>query len=632
LISRSVVAVRLRAPTLAKDLDELLVTLAEHDKRLRAAGGAGKVLRERGVQTVDVIEMDLDAMLAGQTIDPHGLDPIVGKALGAILGLKAREKKLGSAVAISLDRVSTPSSLGSLLDDLIDGSADGVAEHKTPGRQVTGPLKGLGADELASISAQAFGKIGQGNKSPEALAEAAQVLSSALVRLKPEARFKLLQQVAQSDADDAATAALGRAMPNTVLMSALAQVVMGGERDSRLAVAIGGLLERMRPIERERQKIIDDLDETARRAGRPLDGLFLQELNESSTKKAFGGLDLPFRQTRDLLVQAARERRTARGQPEIVDKTFATLRPDHTLQRRTRLLTQVLEIEKMVMPATLSAVQEILRLPAQDPGLTDVGGPLILGLWRRAIQDGPSSPASRLLADVMASPTGPDWCIGLLRQLRGQRGADAGTLLAELIKSVVAVHQGESFRRRLQEALHDLDSGVLRMLERRIAELSPGGVATLIARSAKDSAVAPLALASAAMRANDLEVREAALRALALAPGEQVLAFLRRASGLDGDEAAIGALAAQKLSPTDLFTLKKTAIEALGLSHAPEAVPVLVEHLHRIKLIGGGEFDKLRSFAARALVINNTPAARAAIDDGRRSRHAAVRAACGVGP
>ncbi len=199
------------------------------------------------------------------------------------------------------------------------------------------------------------------------------------------------------------------------------------------------------------------------------------------------------------------------------------------------------------------------------------------------------------------------------------------------MKSVVAIHQGESFRRRLADALHELDRTVLRILERRIAELSPGGIATLIGRAGRDGDAAPLALVNMALRASAHESKEAALRALAQVPSTAVIEFLRKASGLDGDEVATAALSAQKLNPAALFSLKKTAVEALGISHAAAAVPILQEHLTRVRVLGGGEFDKIRPVAARALTINNTIEARQALDAGRRSRHAAVRAACGGG-
>jgi hypothetical protein len=213
---------------------------------------------ERSARGIDVFEMDLDQLLSGAPIDRGALDPLVAKALTEVLALKARANRRGSAIAVTLERVTTPTSLGSMLDELIDGAAPGVSA--TSSRSAVSataaagaprsPLQGLSADELADIGGEAFAKCAAGAaNSPEALAEAARVLSKALVRLSPDARFKLLTKIAKGPDGD--VAAVGQQVQNPLLMSAIAQVVMGGERDSKLAHSIGSLLERMRPIERD---------------------------------------------------------------------------------------------------------------------------------------------------------------------------------------------------------------------------------------------------------------------------------------------------------------------------------------------------------------------------------------------
>jgi hypothetical protein len=118
LVSRSVVAVRLRAPINGRDVDELLAALAETDHRVRAAGGIAQMLRGRGVQTIDVVEMDLEALLAGEPLNAAGMEPMVGEALVALLGAKQAERRVGSVVSISLERVTSVGSLGSVLDEL----------------------------------------------------------------------------------------------------------------------------------------------------------------------------------------------------------------------------------------------------------------------------------------------------------------------------------------------------------------------------------------------------------------------------------------------------------------------------------------------------------------------------------
>ena len=88
-------------------------------------------------------------------------------------------------------------------------------------------------------------------------------------------------------------------------------------------------------------------------------------------------------------------------------------------------------------------------------------------------------------------------------------------------------------------------------------------------------------------------------------------------------------LFAQKETSLNLLRLQRAAIEALGATRVAAAVTTLHELLTRTRLVGGVEFDRLRGFAARALAVNNTREARAALDDAKRSKNRAVRLASG---
>lgn len=633
MLSKSVVGVRLSSPMSTEGLRELVGVLAEADKRVRASGGMTKVLKERGVRDVLVVEMDLDTLLNGEAIDPAGLEPIIARALTDVLELKARDNRRGTAVTFTLERVTSPSSLGSLLDEMIDGAAPGVAEGPpgpAKGNTALSPLAGASADDLAELCGEAYAKVTSGkSQSPEALTEAAKVLSAALVRLSPEARFKLLQKIASQDKDGKAAEALGRETPNAVLLSAITQVVMGNERDSKLANAVGGLLERLRPVERERQKLLDQLEDAAQKNGRPLDGMFLQQLNEHSQKKMFGALDLPFRETRDALVQAARIRQSTRGQPEIVLRTFSSLREEDRVARTARLLSALLHQERTVVPATLALVRTALMNAAADSRLGGAASAIMLALWNRALRDGPTSTAAQQLAEIAASPVGANLCIALLAQLRTVRGADTALLLIDFVRAVTAVHTSDSFKKELVEALHALDGTLLRALERHVADFSPAGIQVLIVRAGRDSAPAALALAQSAVRSTSVESKEAALRTLVFLPIAQVVVFLRKASGLDGDDPAAQALSIQK-EPEQLFRLQKAAIETLGNTRSPTAVPVLTEMLTRTRIIGTQDPERYRPIAGRALAVNNTREAREALDEGKRSKQRTVRLASGA--
>lgn len=629
LIQKSVVGLRLRAPTSGRDIFELFTLIGESDRRIRVAGGVTKMYTERGARSIDVFEMDLDALLSGAPFDRGALDPLIAKALTEVLALKARSNRRGAAVAMTLERVSTPLSLGSLLDELIDGAAPGVAADAPKiGRSPSSALAGLSADELADIGGDAFEKCArEQTNSPEALAEAAKVLSSALVRLSPEARFRLLAKIAGGGQDGAA--AVGREVTNPILMSAVMQVVMGGERDSKLATAIGGLLERMRPLEKDRQKFLEELDAGAKAQGRPLENMFALELNEMSQKTTFGALELPLRETRAALVEMAKLRQ--RGpQPDVVLKTFASLREEDRLERTARLLCTLLEEERVIVPATLTTVRSILATPPTDPTMAETGGAVISALWWRAMRDGPNSAAAQHLAEVARSPSGADWCIALLIELRGQRGPDLAALLVELLRMVATVHQTESFRRRLVDALHALDPAVIRQIERRVADLPTTASQAVILRAGRDGKSVALALGQLALRSPNAEVKEGVLRALALVADEAIILFLRRCAGGESDADCIQVLSAQKEDANGLFRLQRTAIEALGATKSADAVPALEELLLRTRLVGGGDLDRLRPFVGRALSINASREARLVLDNGRRHKSKPVRLACGA--
>ena len=638
LIQKSVVGLRVRARTPTKDLADLFGLLGESDRRVRAAGGVTKMYLERSARGIDVFEMDLDQLLSGAPIDRGALDPLVAKALTEVLALKARANRRGSAIAVTLERVTTPTSLGSMLDELIDGAAPGVSATSSKSTMSAAaaaaagaprsPLQGLSADELADIGGEAFAKCAAGAaNSPEALAEAARVLSKALVRLSPDARFKLLTKIAKGPDGD--VAAVGQQVQNPLLMSAIAQVVMGGERDSKLAHSIGSLLERMRPIERDRQKFIAELEQTARSAGKPLDSFFLEQLNETSQPTSVGALDLPIRETRTALIEVARLRQRGH-QPDVVLRTFASLKEEDRLERSARLLCAFLGEERVVVPATLTTLRGVLSTPPTDPTMADTGGAVISALWWRAVRDGPGSPASLQLAEVARSSTGADWCIALLIELRGHRGPELGDALTDLVRAVASIHQNETFRRRLTEGLNGLSVGVLRQMERRTATLPATAVQAFVLRAAIDSPTAALALAQSALRAPSVDVKEATVRVLGQCADGATIAFLRTAAGADGDVPSIAALLATKEDKAALFRLQRTAIEALGATRGAAAVVVLKEFLHRTRLVGGADLDRMRPFVAWVFTSNGTREARAVVEDGRSSKSRSVRLACGA--
>lgn len=629
LVSRSVVGLTLRAPLLPRDVDLFLGCLAETATRLRAAGGVGRVLAERGVHSLAVTEIDFDKLLAGEKVDHGGVHPLIARAMKEALVLKGGVNPRGAAIQLAVDEVSTPDTLGSLLDELIDGAAPGVAEQPGPGTGGATPsaLSGMSARELAEACTKGYKKLATGAAGdPQALAEAANVLSAALVRLSPQARFRMLQQIAEQT-DAQASGAVGRAVPNPLLLSAISQVVMGGGRDSKLAAAIGNLLERLRPLEQDRQKFIEELDQHTSERGRPLERLFLQDIGEMSNMSTLGSLSLPFRETRPGLVQAARLRMASQRQPDLVARTFSSLRPENRRERLVRLYCAVLSGRQALGNDMLAAIRGMFATSAVDPVVITSSSELVRALWDRAIGDGPSSPAAGLLCEVVASETGPDWCIALLRQLGGRPGHDLAMLLFETLKAAVAAHPAESFLKRLTDALDEIDPTVMRAIDRRIAELPPAGVYVLLCRTGRQAPSAALSLARVALRDTPVPVRQTVLRALGQFPNPAMLDFLSKAAGLHGEPMARTALHAQVMPADALAALQAVATEALGVSRSPEAVPFLVALLN---LWGEAPGHPGCRLAARALEINNSAEAHLALSAGRRSRLRQVRLACGA--
>jgi hypothetical protein len=383
----------------------------------------------------------------------------------------------------------------------------------------------------------------------------------------------------------------------------------------------------LRPLEADRQKFIEELDEHASQRGRPLERLFLQDIGEMSNMSTLGSLSLPFRETRPGLVQAARLRMASQRQPELVVKTFSSLRPENRRERLVRLYCAVLLGRQALGADMLAAIRQMFATSAVDPTVISSSSELIRALWDRAILDGPQSQAAGLLKDVVGSDTGPDWCIALLRQLGHRPGADLAMLLFETLKAAVTAHPGESFLKRVIDALDEIDPTVLRVLDRRITELPPAGVYVLLTRTGRQTPSAALSLGRVALQNTPVAVRQTVLRTLGQFPNPAVLDFLARGAGLHGEPMSRMALQAQQATGDQLAVLQAVSIEALGISRSPEAVPFLVALLN---LFGEGTGSNGCRLAARALEINNTAEAHLALSAGRRSRPRPVRMACGA--
>ncbi|MEM7677866.1 MAG: hypothetical protein AAF449_17860, partial [Myxococcota bacterium] len=196
MFENAVVALRLHPGVRAEDLGLLMQVLAEREDRVRAAGGVAAVLERRGTMGIEVLEVDIDALFSGRQGDLHGFaedDPVADLALKAMLRFRDQEQNpMGEALQVSLAQVGSAGSLGNFLDDLMGQAEPGVVANQVGGGGLTG-------DDLADLASQAFlrshDSLQQAGSPSAEIAQSAELLSNALVRLSPDARFALLRKL-----------------------------------------------------------------------------------------------------------------------------------------------------------------------------------------------------------------------------------------------------------------------------------------------------------------------------------------------------------------------------------------------------------------------------------------------------
>jgi HEAT repeat protein len=113
-----------------------------------------------------------------------------------------------------------------------------------------------------------------------------------------------------------------------------------------------------------------------------------------------------------------------------------------------------------------------------------------------------------------------------------------------------------------------------------------------------------------------------------LAP-QGAVGLLGPMTGLGDDAACRSALQLDPAAPeVSLRYLQTVAIEALGASKLPDAVPVLNQLLLRTALFGSPQFHEQRPAVAQALAAHGSPAAKAALEAGRAHKNRSIRDAC----
>ena len=687
LFSRSIVAIKLGAKLPLKDLGTLMQSLAESPERLRDAGGLKPLLERQQTQGIEIVEVDFEQLFAGKKTDIAGTEPLVEKALGELLRFKQNKERTGTALGISLDQISSPESLGTLLDELLENAIPGVATPSlgsdmggrlsgggapggrgqlagggggagrggngaagpgaaggTPLRGVRGggtvgaaALSGISADELAELATQAF--LGtwqklQAQGAPEIkLAQTAQVLAKALVRLSPEARFSLLRQLAGAEGQAATGGAvtnLATEIKDDLILDAITSVLAAQTGDPETIEAVGTLLRQLRPIESERRKILDSLDQTLRSQGQPLDGMLWQELQASAfATQGLGMLELTFRQSSGPLAERAQARIKQGGNPPEIQQILATLDPRHRAARAAKLLCELLPNNRELPSGMASMAKDIIDgVDAGDGAPTGEHLKLLMQLVKRAEGQPSSSAVGQTIKDLLSGPKGAQRSIALVRS----QACPGSAVLADALLNALDAPLTLDVRRELVATFSTLDEAMAKSLRAKAGDAKPNGVYQIVLLAIRSSPGAALDVARQGLRNRSPKAKEAALRALSALPQQNAVGLLSKAAGSEGDEESLKIFSLEQPTAPEaedrLRSLQRVAIEALGQMRSELAVPVLDNLLQRRKLVGGAAFDALRAYAAQALAANGTAAARLALQAGKASRHKATRDAC----
>lgn len=699
MFNRSLVAIRLPAHTPQDELGRLLALLADAEDRVRAEGGVRRLLAEQDVTALAVIEVDYARLFEGEHADLGAIvgdDPVVERALREVLRFKSVGE--GQTLTIKIDDLDSPASLGGFLDELIDKSEAAVVDEGSVG--APGGAKDIPIDSFADLASDAFftnqHKLHAGGASQADIAKSAQVLGDALVRLSPTARVELLKKLAganrvQTPVEEAACGALGQALEKNLIVDAIASTLVSQQGDHHAVEAIGNLVRRLRPLEKDRAELLEAIDGAMESRGQKADGLVWQEIQSRALdNEELGYLKMAFDNVREGLAKAADHRR--RGQVAIVpgQEILQGASPEVIDRYSADLLSQVLTDSRTVGLTVVNATRDLIE-KLERSGEMNTSTGLIASLVRRADIDepvtrrfsrapssmppgslpprrmsmstrsltpppprtaalsgggvsttppmrGPSTAppgtvdedeatARTVLNDLLTGPGGEKRTMRLL-----QAGSGQGAVMAEILLDGIEQSADPTHQELLLDKLSAIDPRILQKMAMEGHGDTRIRAHHLVRASARRDVRTALKIVRYMLRSPSLEVKEASLKALIGIEDANVLGFLQMASGVKGDEQAKKFLFLEGADADKrLHRVKQTAISALGLTRSPHAVPTLNALVSRA---GGGLFssskpiDELRGIAAFALATNGTPQARQALEAGAKSKKKPIREAC----
>ena len=554
---------------------------------------------------VDVVVVDFGALF--ETDHPqipaavHD-DPVLERALRSLLRF---EEGAGKAITIKREDLKTPSELGAFMESILQ-QAQNERTHQ---------------DDIIDAAHEAYRlHIATTKNLHGDLAASALVMSNALVRLPPNARFELLRRFAESPPEDDLLAPLSPNLTDNRVVEAVSAALLGGEDDEGTVRAIGQLLNRLRPIAQSRKRMLAEIDGELKNKGQAIDGLLWQSLEArvlNEDRRGFVELTDP--QSEAGLIEQAYLRTRRQTAPVPGQNVLFTLRPGQLAQFLPELYRSILETSRSVSPDRYTEIMQV-ALDAETQGDRSTSTKLLALVARRAVDD---LHARELFRATIEEDYVPERIPALLSDEKTPLSIQAWLLLVALDRSKKAdAAQIHTLLRRIPPgAMEPLFAGDWGTLTARRLE-------ALLEAAFQNAPNDALNLGIRPLSSHRQDVRAVAIKALAHAPRGVGLRTLATLAGVRGPRAVGQLLAIENPDTEILLTVAHQVIDALTSVSDKGGVQIL-EHLltRSAPLINASVYETLRKSAARALARNNSEPARQVLQGAYKSRSRAVRAA-----
>jgi len=666
MFERSLIAVRLKRDAQAEHITTLLSMLAESPVRLRAEGGANAFMKGAAASSLEVIEVDYAKIFSGELADLSVIvkdDPVIERAVHEVLAFQSGGQ--GHALEVKIDELTTPETLGDFLDELL---------AEAPSLTGAGEGGGDAIDEetVGRLASQAYlsnqKHVRRSTSAAAEVAASARALSDRLVRLAPQARLKLLMELAAEADDDDAVGALGDAMPGGVIADALAAGLTSERSDSGVVEAVADLVKRLRPLEKDRNELLATVDGAI--GNEAASGQAWQQITRRAMDRAdVGQIKLHDPEVKQKLIGAHKIRLESGGAGTAGFEIFTSDR-EQRLQRQTaQVVSEVLEGCATVASAVISSTRSLIeRLEAGDefessttliaalanradldrradrptmmPGAPTVPPPgddtdseatavarpsALEGLAPGVSSEGDdTTSAHTVLSSLLGGAHGAARAVRWVKR-HAVRGETATALLLESIDSTTDPEQ----RKLLLSRLAEVDAPTLQRVGLDDDTTSPTRVVLLIETLARRDVSAAMRLARHGLRSPSGAVKASALKALVAIEDPLAIDHLGIACGTEGEDKARALLGCEK-DKSAYHDLQNHALRYLAASRSPYAV----RHIEALVTQPSARFFKnkrteaLRLAAARALVAHGAPEAFDALRDGLEHSDKIVRITC----